>query len=82
MKHTALHLILVGLNLAGAFNSAWRHNVAGMCIFAVGVLVTAEIGAWTRGIVGAADEIRRRMRSVSDLTARGLRDEARKDTLQ
>lgn len=59
MRHTALHLILVGLNLAGALNSAWGHNVVSMCVFVVGVLATAEIGAQTRKIVGATEELQR-----------------------
>lgn len=61
MKHTALHLLLVAFNVAGVAASAWEHDVFRMCIFAVGAFVVAEIGAQTREIIGANDEIQKRI---------------------
>jgi hypothetical protein len=69
MTHTAFHLFPVALTVGGAVVSAWYHHVWGACIFVVVALIVAEIGAQTRKIVGAAEEIQKRI-------------DARKDTLQ
>ena len=64
MKHTVIHLALVSLVTSSVVSSAWRHSTLILVLSVVGLLIVAELGAQTRGIVGETKEVEKRIEKL------------------